>query len=150
MPVQQVAVIGAGSWGTALAKLLSDKGCRVRLWAHRREHVEEIAANRENLTYLPGFKLPDNLTVTGDLAEAAEGMAAVLMVVPSHGFREVFRRLLPSLSDHTYIISAVKGIENDTLMTMDQVIGDELSRLPRAPRLRVAVLAGPSFAKEVA
>ncbi|MDT8334952.1 MAG: NAD(P)H-dependent glycerol-3-phosphate dehydrogenase [Desulfurivibrionaceae bacterium] len=150
MPVQQVAVIGAGSWGTALAKLLSDKGCRVNLWAHRPEHVEEIAANRENLTYLPGFKLGDNLSVTGDLAEAAAGHPVVLMVVPSHGFRGVFRQLLPHLSDNTYLISAVKGIENDTLMTMDQVVADELGKLSVPPRLHMAVLAGPSFAKEVA
>ncbi|MDF1577607.1 MAG: NAD(P)-dependent glycerol-3-phosphate dehydrogenase [Desulfobulbales bacterium] len=150
MPVQQVAVIGAGSWGTALAKLLSDKGCRVNLWAHRPEHFEEIAANRENLTYLPGFKLGDNLSVTGDLAEAAAGHPVVLMVVPSHGFREVFRQLLPHLSDNTYLISAVKGIENDTLMTMDQVVSDELGKLSVPPRLHMAVLAGPSFAKEVA
>jgi glycerol-3-phosphate dehydrogenase (NAD(P)+) len=150
MPVRQVTVIGAGSWGTALAKLLSDKGCRVNLWAHRPAHVEEIRVNRENLTYLPGFKLNDNLRVTGDLAEAAAGSPVVLMVVPSHGFREVFRQLLPHLADDTYLVSAVKGIENDTLMTMDQVVADELGKLPTPPRLHMAVLAGPSFAKEVA
>jgi len=150
MPVRQVAVIGAGSWGTALAKLLSDKGVHVTLWAHRQDHVEEIAANQENLTYLPGFKLDRNLIVTGDLAEAVSGRHVVLMVVPSHGFREVFKRLLPHLADDTYVISAVKGIENDTLMTMDQVIRDELSKLSVPPRLHLAVLAGPSFAKEVA
>ena len=150
MPVQQAAVIGAGSWGTALAKLLSDKGYRISLWGHRQEHVEEIIANRENLTYLPGFKLAANLTATSDLVEAVSSQPVVLMVVPSHGYREVFRPLLPHLSDNTYVISAVKGIENDTLMTMDQVMEDELARISVPPTLHFGVLAGPSFAKEVA
>jgi glycerol-3-phosphate dehydrogenase (NAD(P)+) len=150
MPVQQAAVVGAGSWGTALAKLLSDKGYRISLWGHRQEHVAEITSNRENVTYLPGFKLSDNLTATSDLAAAVSSQPVVLMVVPSHGYREVFRRLLPHLSDNTYVISAVKGIENDTLMTMDQVMEDELAKISVPPTLHFGVLAGPSFAKEVA
>jgi glycerol-3-phosphate dehydrogenase (NAD(P)+) len=116
MAMQQAAVIGAGSWGTALAKMLSDKGCEVNLWAHRSEHASEIVAHRENLTYLPGFKLGKSLTATGDLEQAVAGRRMVLMVVPSHGFRRVFRQLLPHLLNDTYVISAVKGIENDTLM----------------------------------
>ena len=150
MPVQQAAVVGAGSWGTALAKLLSDKGCRITLWGQRQEHVDEIIGNRENLTYLPGFKLSDNLSATADLKEAVTDQPVVVMVVPSHGFRDVFRRLLPYLSDNTYVISAVKGIENDTQMTMDQVMEDELAGMDSAPLLHLGVLAGPSFAKEVA
>ena len=150
MPVQQAVVVGAGSWGTALAKMLSDKGYRITLWGHRQEHVDEIVRNRENLTYLPGFKLSDNLTATADLKEAVTGQPMVVMVVPSHGFREVFRRLLPYLSDNTYVISAVKGIENDTQMTMDQVMEDELAGMVSPPVLHLGVLAGPSFAKEVA
>jgi glycerol-3-phosphate dehydrogenase (NAD(P)+) len=150
MPVQQAAVVGAGSWGTALAKMLSDKGYRITLWGHRQEHVDEIAGNRENLTYLPGFKLSDNLTATTDLKEAVTGQPMVVMVVPSHGYREVFHRLLPYLSDNTYVISAVKGIENDTQMTMDQVMEDELTEMDSPPVLHLGVLAGPSFAKEVA
>jgi glycerol-3-phosphate dehydrogenase (NAD(P)+) len=150
MPVQQAAVVGAGSWGTALAKMLSDKGYRITLWGHRQEHVDEIVSNRENLTYLPGFKLSDNLIATADLKEAVTGQPLVVMVVPSHGFREVFRHLLPSLSDNTYVISAVKGIENDTQMTMDQVMEDELAGMGSPPVLHRGVLAGPSFAKEVA
>ena len=150
MPVQQAAVVGAGSWGTTLAKMLSDKGYRITLWGHRQEHVDEIVSNRENLTYLPGFKLSDNLTATADLKEAVTGQPLVVMVVPSHGFREVFRRLLPYLTDNTYVISAVKGIENDTQMTMDQVMEDELAGMASPPSLHFGVLAGPSFAKEVA
>jgi glycerol-3-phosphate dehydrogenase (NAD(P)+) len=150
MPVKQAVVVGAGSWGTALAKMLSDKGYRINLWGHRQEHVDEIVSNHENLTYLPGFKLSDNLTATADLKEAVAGQTMVVMVVPSHGFREVFRRLLPNLSNNTYVISAVKGIENDTQMTMDQVMEDELAGMASPPVLHLGVLAGPSFAKEVA
>jgi glycerol-3-phosphate dehydrogenase (NAD(P)+) len=150
VPINNAAVIGAGSWGTALAKLLSDKGYRISLWAHRQEHVDEIIANRENLTYLPGFKLGKNLTATADIQEAVSGQPVVLMVVPSHGYRQVFSQLLPHLSDNTYVISAVKGIENDTQMTMDQVMEDELAKLDSPPTLHLGVLAGPSFAKEVA
>jgi len=150
MPVQQAAVVGAGSWGTALAKMLSDKGCRITLWGQRQEHVDEIVGNRENLTYLPGFKLSDNLNATADLKEAVTGQPVVVMVVPSHGFRGVFRRILPCLSDNTYVASAVKGIENDTQMTMDQVMEDELAAMDPPPVLHLGVLAGPSFAKEVA
>ena len=150
MPVKQAAVVGAGSWGTALAKMLSDKGYQIILWGHRQEHVDEILSERENRTYLPGFKLSDNLTATADLKAAVSNQPVVVMVVPSHGFRDVFHKLLPHLSDNTYVISAVKGIENDTLMTMDQVMEDELSRLTSPPDLHLGVLAGPSFAKEVA
>ena len=150
MPVKQAAVVGAGSWGTALAKMLSDKGYQITLWGHRQEHVDEIVSERENRTYLPGFKLSDNLTATADLKEAVSNQPVVVMVVPSHGFRDVFHKLLPHLSNNTYVISAVKGIENDTLMTMDQVMEDELSRLTSPPDLHLGVLAGPSFAKEVA
>jgi glycerol-3-phosphate dehydrogenase (NAD(P)+) len=150
MPVKQAAVVGAGSWGTALAKMLSDKGYRITLWGHRQEHVDEIVSERENRTYLSGFKLSDNLTATADLKEAVSNQPVVVMVVPSHGFRDVFHKLLPHLSNNTYVISAVKGIENDTLMTMDQVMEDELSRLTSPPDLHLGVLAGPSFAKEVA
>jgi glycerol-3-phosphate dehydrogenase (NAD(P)+) len=150
MPVKQAAVVGAGSWGTALAKMLSDKGYQITLWGHRQEHVDEIVSERENHTYLPGFKLSNNLTATADLKEAVSNQPVVVMVVPSHGFRDIFHTLLPHLSNNTYVISAVKGIENDTLMTMDQVMEDELSRLTSPPDLHLGVLAGPSFAKEVA
>ena len=150
MPVKQAAVVGAGSWGTALAKMLSDKGYQITLWGHRQEHVDEIVSERENRTYLPGFKLSDNLSATADLKAAVSNQPVVVMVVPSHGFRDVFQKLLPHLSNNTYVVSAVKGIENDTLMTMDQVMEDELSRLTSPPDLHLGVLAGPSFAKEVA
>jgi glycerol-3-phosphate dehydrogenase (NAD(P)+) len=130
--------------------MLSDKGCRITLWGHRQEHVDEIVRERENRTYLPGFELNENLKATTELREAVSNQPMVVMVVPSHGFRDVFHQLLPHLSDNTYVVSAVKGIENDTLMTMDQVMEDELTGFASSLDLHLGVMAGPSFAKEVA
>ncbi|MDA8163762.1 MAG: NAD(P)-dependent glycerol-3-phosphate dehydrogenase, partial [Desulfobacteraceae bacterium] len=142
-----IAVIGAGSWGTAIAKLLSDKGHRVVLWGHRPEHVAALRANRENKAYLPGFPLGANLSVTADLGEAVAGKPVVVMVVPSHGFRAVFTELVPYLTPGVYLVSATKGIENESLLTMTQV----MARLrPATADWNLAVLSGPSFAKEVA
>ena len=139
-----MAVIGAGSWGTALALLLARKGMTVKLWAHRQDHVEELQANRENRAYLPGFTLPENITVSSELARVLPGAATVLMVVPSHGYRTVFGRLKELLAPEAVVVSASKGIENDSLMTMTQVMEEE------RPGGLYAVLSGPSFAREVA
>jgi glycerol-3-phosphate dehydrogenase (NAD(P)+) len=145
---QDIAVIGAGSWGTALAKLLSDKGHRVALWGHDKLHVEAIQAERENKKYLPGFVLADTLTASHDLKKTVAGKAVILMVVPSHVSREVFRQVLVEMIGEAIIISATKGIENGSLLTMTQVMAEELKKNGRIARL--GVLAGPSFAKEVA
>ena len=147
MAEERIAVIGAGSWGTALAKLVSDKGLPVNLWAHRREHVEAIGRDRENKQYLAGYPLADCLTVTHDLAEAVRHCQVILMVVPSHGYREVFSELVPHLANGAIVVSATKGIENETLMTMTQVMEDVL---PEGSGCHLGVLSGPSFAKEVA
>ncbi len=143
----KIAVIGAGSWGTALAKLLGDKGKSVTLWGHRPEHVEALASSRENKTYLPGFFLPDNIKISGNIKETIEGATMVVMVVPSHVFREVFTTIFPLLKPGTHVVSATKGIENESLMTMIQVMEDIL---PADSGVHLGVLSGPSFAKEVA
>ncbi len=145
---QQIAVIGAGSWGTALTKLVSDKGVRVRLWGHRREHVEKIRRDKENSTYLPGVVLNENVEVVEDLEEAVKDLSTILMVVPSHVYRQVFEKIVPFLENKTIIISATKGIENETLLTMTQVMTEVLEKTGKKADL--AVLSGPSFAKEVA
>ena len=145
---QQIAVIGAGSWGTALTKLVSDKGVRVRLWGHRREHVEKIRREKENSTYLPGVVLSENVEVVEDLEEAVTDLSTILMVVPSHVYRQVFEKIVPFLENNTIIISATKGIENETLLTMTQVMAEVLEKTGKKADL--AVLSGPSFAKEVA
>ncbi|MDD5757470.1 MAG: NAD(P)-dependent glycerol-3-phosphate dehydrogenase [Desulfobulbaceae bacterium] len=144
MNKNNIAIIGAGSWGTALALLLARKGLAVTLWAHRPEHVDQIRSCRENRLYLPGFSLPETITLTADIDEAVLGTSTIVMVVPSHVFRSVFVRMKGSISQDQVIVSATKGIENDTLMTMTQVMSDEFVSD------RYAVLSGPSFAKEVA
>jgi len=147
---EKIAVIGAGSWGTALAKLLGDKGIDVDLWAHRPDHVAGLLRDRENTTYLPGFPLPTTVHPTADLALAVSSKAVVVMVVPSHVYREVFILLAPHLAPNAAILSATKGIENDTLMTMNQVMAEVLARENPSFCGPLGVLAGPSFAREVA
>ncbi|MCK9293827.1 MAG: NAD(P)H-dependent glycerol-3-phosphate dehydrogenase [Desulfobulbaceae bacterium] len=145
---QLIAVIGAGSWGTALAKLLSDKGHRVHLWAHRPEHADAINQGRENKKYLPGFTVNEKVQASAALEEVISGKKNILMVVPSHVFRAVFQQLVPFLGNDCLIVSATKGIENDSLMTMSQVMADELEKSRR--KAEIGVLTGPSFAREVA
>lgn len=141
---EKVVVIGAGSWGTALALLLARKGHDVKLWAHRQEHVEQMLTHRENRAYLPGFVLPENITITSDLALSCSIASVVVMVVPSHVYRNVFIRVKQHLQPGMVVVSATKGIENESLMTMTQIMTEEF------PSGSYAVLSGPSFAKEVA
>ncbi len=118
------------------------------LWGHRPEHVNQLAAERQNRHYLPGYPFPANLSMTADLAAAVDDCPLVVMVVPSHGFRAVFRQLKDDLADGAIVVSATKGIENSSLMTMLQVMAEELGENRR--NIQLAVLSGPSFAKEVA
>lgn len=147
---QNIAVIGAGSWGTALAIVLASKGLSVRLWGHDSQHIANIRAEGENSRYLPGFALTENILATDNLRDAVDGCDVICMVVPSHGFRRVYEQLVRQLRDGTCVVSAVKGIENESLMTMTQVMEDV--RLAHVPEKKIitAVLSGPSFAKEVA
>ena len=145
---EQIAVIGAGSWGTALAKLLSDKGFQVSLWAHSADHAEAIQAQRQNRRYLADFILADSLEASSDLARAVAGKGTIVMAVPSHVTRDLFQQVVEHLADDAIIISATKGIENDTLLTMTQLFLEELRLAQKFGR--PAVLSGPSFAKEVA
>lgn len=143
-----VSVIGAGSWGTAIASVISGKGIQTFLWGHDPKHVESLKKERENKKYLPGFKFGENLHPTNDLKEAIENSKTVCMVVPSHGFRAVFEKIIPILSDDTIIISAVKGIENESYKTMSQVMEELLTRSDKE-NISIAILSGPSFAREV-
>jgi glycerol-3-phosphate dehydrogenase (NAD(P)+) len=148
-PIKQTAVIGAGSWGTALAKLLADKGEQVLLWSHRAAHVDALRRDRENRKYLPGAALPSNLQVVNTF-DGLSSCQCLVMVVPSHGFREVFRKLIPQLQEGTYLVSAVKGIEIESRQTMCEVMEQELARQNKADIMFTGVLTGPSFADEVA
>ncbi len=143
----RVGVIGAGSFGTSIASLLAGKGYDVRLWAREPELVRAINETRENATYLPGFKLPPTLTATHILGEAADGRDMVVMATPSHAAREVAGKLVSALPKSVPIVTVSKGIENETLLTMTEVL-EEVLPVDHHPYL--AVLSGPSFAKEIA
>jgi glycerol-3-phosphate dehydrogenase (NAD(P)+) len=144
---QQVAVIGAGSWGTALALAAARNRHAVRLWAREPEVAHQINATHHNPYYLTDIELPENLRATASLAEALDGVGFVLIVVPSHATRQVVEQMRPYLSAQQTLVSATKGIENVTLMRMDEVIVDVLQER-FAPRF--VALSGPSFAREVA
>jgi glycerol-3-phosphate dehydrogenase (NAD(P)+) len=143
----RIAVIGAGSWGTALAQSLASSGRDVRLWAYEREVVKDIVSRRENRMYLPGMEISGAVLPTTDLSEAVEGVRYILTVMPSHVCRSLYEQLLPFLRRETIIVSATKGLEEGSLMRMSQVI-ESVVEGRFAPI--VAVLSGPSFAREVA
>jgi len=147
MEEQTIAVLGAGSWGTALAKQLSDQGHAVRLWARRAEQAEAINASRQNERYLPGFELGPTLTATSELSAAIPNSNMVLAVVPSHGVRSMLEEAAPLFPADAPICAAIKGIENSTLMMVSQIF-EEL--LPEDRHHLLSFLGGPSFAKEVA
>lgn len=155
----KIAVIGAGSWGTALAILLGQKFSNVQLWAHRKAHSDELVKHRENRKYLPNISFPSGLEISENLQVVVSDATIVIMVVPSHSYRDVFSQLLPYLHDGCRIVSAVKGIENDSLKTMTQVMEDVLIdyfntrgdyQAHDHNGIELGVLSGPSFAKEVA
>jgi glycerol-3-phosphate dehydrogenase (NAD(P)+) len=145
--MKRAAVLGAGAWGTALAKVLSDKGERVTLYTRRPELPRQIAETRRNERYLPGVDLSADLVVTADLAEAVEGASLIVLAVPSHALRDVVREGYRSWPTDAAIVSATKGIENDSLMLMGEVVLDVAG-----PSIgeRMTILSGPSFAREVA
>ena len=147
-----IAVIGAGSWGTALALVLGKKGLAINLWDYDNNHLNALARERENKRHLPGLAFPESIRAVSDVKNAVSGVSTICMVVPSHGFRAVFETILPSLEDGSVVVSATKGVENDTLQTMSQVMSDVVAaQTPsRAKQVVPAVLSGPSFAKEVA
>jgi glycerol-3-phosphate dehydrogenase (NAD(P)+) len=148
---KKIAVIGAGSWGTALAILLSNKEFAVSLWGHRREHIQNLQNDRENKKYLPNVQFPSNLCLVNELEVALEGAQVVVMAVPSHSYRKVFTEAAVLLRDNCRIVSAVKGIENSSLKTMTQVMEEILAEKECEDKnIELGVLSGPSFAEEVA
>src|SRR5471032_477833 len=141
----RAAVIGGGSWGTALASVLGVNGHDTIVWAHDAESARALTEQHENPKYLPGLKLPDKVTGTHDLTVALAGAEIVVVVNPSHVTRSVMRDALPLLPRATPIVCATKGIENDTLYTMYEVLEDVL---PAELHPYLTCLSGPSFAKE--
>lgn len=144
--VSRIGVIGAGAWGTALAKHMAEKGLSVRLWAYERDVVDSINEMHENRVFLPGVPLPSSLMATDSLAQVASDCEGLLFVVPSHVARLVLQQLAPILPPSMPVISAAKGIEEETFKLMTQVMEDVL---PAALHPTLMVLSGPSFATEV-
>jgi glycerol-3-phosphate dehydrogenase (NAD(P)+) len=143
--MRSVAVLGAGSWGTALAVHLAGIGHEVRLWGRDRALVDDMRERRANAVYLPDVSLPPAIGVTHLMDAALANTEVVVAAIPSHGFRTTIRAAAPHLARGAVIVSATKGLETDTLLRMSEVASHEVgSRHP------VVVLSGPSFAAEVA
>ncbi|HVD78098.1 MAG TPA: 2-dehydropantoate 2-reductase N-terminal domain-containing protein, partial [Vicinamibacteria bacterium] len=139
-----LAVLGGGSWGTALAAQLCRARHPVRLWLRDAGVAEDINQQHRNRAYLPGIELPAELSATTDLAEAVSGAGTVFVVIPSEFCRGVYRQLRAHAGENAVIVSGTKGIEIDTLRRMSEVAAEEV------PGRSLAVLSGPSFALEVA
>lgn len=137
-----ISVIGAGSWGTTLACLLSQKGYDVTLWVHEKELAEIIDRTRVNSLYLPEITIPDMLKITNEIGDAVKNARYLLNAVPAQYTRSVFKEAAPYITDKKLIISASKGIERGTLLTVSLILKEITNQ-------SIAVLSGPSFAKEV-
>jgi glycerol-3-phosphate dehydrogenase (NAD(P)+) len=145
-PVRRIAVLGAGSWGTAFAKVMADAGREVRLWARRPEVAASVNTRHTNPDYLPGIVLPALLTATADPAEALEGADAVVFAVPSQTLRANLAGWRDLLPPGRTLVSLAKGVELGTLLRMSQVIAE----VAEVPADHVAVVSGPNLAREIA
>ena len=145
--MMNIGVIGAGSWGTTLADLLAKKGFPVTLWVYETDLAERMAKTRINDLYLNGFTLSPNLAFTNELSEAVVDRQLLLLVSPSQVMRQVLKQLQPHLDKTCLLVSAAKGIENNSLQLMSEVLEEVLGA---EVKNRCAFLSGPSFAKEVA
>jgi glycerol-3-phosphate dehydrogenase (NAD(P)+) len=143
----RIGVVGAGSWGTALANLLASKGFAIDLWVFEKEVIQQIIESGENQYFLPDIKLSSNLKPSNNLVNVVSGKDLVLVVVPSHVMRETTLKMATHISKEAIIASASKGIENKTHLTMTGVLQETL---PQIPPEHLAVISGPSFAREVA
>ena len=139
----KVGVVGAGSWGTALALVLEKNGHQVTLWSSREAKAEELRNLRENKDKLPGVKIPESIEITSDVACAVKDKELIVLGVPSLYIRSTAAKMAPYIVDGQIIVNVSKGIEDGTLYTMTEVISDEI------PNADVAVLSGPSHAEEV-
>ena len=148
--MSEIAVVGAGAWGTALAIVLGRKGThRIRLWVYEPEVCESINKRRVNEAFLSGQEVPRSVRATSSYAEALGGADIVVSVMPSHHCRRMFKAMLPNVQPGVLFVSATKGIENETTMRMSEVISTVISE-GRGFRPEVGALSGPSFAREVA
>ncbi|MGD9108786.1 MAG: NAD(P)H-dependent glycerol-3-phosphate dehydrogenase [Gammaproteobacteria bacterium] len=144
MQLSPIAILGAGSWGTALAIHLVQNGQSVNLWEFDANQVIALQRDRSNQRYLPGFELPDNVTVMGDMESAVKDVQDILIVVPSHAFYQTLLALKPLISANARIAWATKGIDHDSCRLLHELVIEHLGERP------IAVISGPSFAREVA
>jgi glycerol-3-phosphate dehydrogenase (NAD(P)+) len=140
---KKISIIGAGSWGTALAIHLAGNFHQISLWVFEKELCDDMIRSRENKWFLPGHSLPENIHPTLSLQSAVKGQPLILLVVPTHVMRQTLSQIKPHIDESCLIINASKGIENDTLLTCHQIIQDVLG-------INAATISGPTFAKEVA
>lgn len=139
----KISVIGAGSWGTALALLLSKNGHEVNVWSIMEEEVNMLSEKREHMEKLPGVKLPESMTFTTDLEQSVKGKDLLVLAVPSPFTRSTSKSMCPFVEKGQIIVNVAKGVEEATLMTLSEIIEQEI------PKAEVAVLSGPSHAEEV-
>lgn len=144
MRAQRVCVIGAGSWGTALSLQLARNGHQVKLWGHEPEHIERLISDRENIEFLPGIPLPDNIHPTSDLADAVAQVKLILIVIPSHAYHDFLIQLKPCIDPAVAVFWASKGFEIETGKFLHQLVVEELGVE------NYGVISGPTFATEVA
>lgn len=147
MSEKRTSILGAGSWGTALAVLLAEKRRRVVLWARRIEQARLMRETRSNPTYLPGIHLPETVHITADLGEALQEADMLVVATPSHAVRQLAERMRPYVTAGMILVSVTKGIEASTLKTVSQIL---IENLPQIPETQLCVLHGPSHAEEVA
>ncbi|PYX94050.1 MAG: glycerol-3-phosphate dehydrogenase [Acidobacteria bacterium] len=148
--MSDIAIIGAGAWGTALSIVLGRKGKRrLRLWAREKEVCDSITSRRCNDLFLPGQQIPPSVSVTNDLDCALQNAAIVVNVVPSHHARRIFEQMAPQLRSGMIVVSATKGVEEGTLLRMSEVIAHVVSNSAGFTPA-IAALSGPTFAQEVA
>lgn len=144
--MKTIAMLGAGSWGTALSVVLADNGHQVKLWSHRQELVDQMNEKKENVKYLPGIKLSAQINATADLEKAVEKSDAVIVAVPTKAIREVLQKLTLHLQEALPFVHVSKGIEPDSLLRISEMMEEEL---PVYLREAIIVLSGPSHAEEV-
>ncbi|MGQ9671687.1 MAG: NAD(P)H-dependent glycerol-3-phosphate dehydrogenase [Candidatus Aminicenantales bacterium] len=143
----EIGIVGGGSWGTAFALHLGRLGLRPVLWVREPEILEELKKERENRSFLPGFKMPKNVSFTGDVEEAVRSAQIIFIAVPSRFCRPVYAAMAPYLRRDQIIVSLTKGIEEGSLKRMTELMAE---LFPRLTSTQLAVLSGPSFAREVA
>ncbi len=141
----KVSVLGAGSWGTALAIILANNGHQVTLWEYNKQYVKNLKKHYENKVFLPGIKLPREIAITHSLKDAATDQHMIVIAIPTQFIRSVLKQIKKISFKNTTFVSVSKGIENETLMTVDHIISEELGISEDA----IGVLSGPSHAEEV-